>query len=302
MSTSKARRLVGFGVVAASVSALVASAAVATTPGSRTDVSYIGVDHRVLNNTYVAAHGSTSPVVIGGSTTVPSDATAVRLTVSVKGSAAGSLLVHPAGNPDGASGDTVSWTATKIGSGVISENIGTSNEITFVNQSTRPINITATITGYSTQVSAADVSGGGGSAGQVLTDDGHGGASWQTPSTVYDQSWPRSMLPSTPQPGYDLDLYLPAGSYLVDVTGTIERATADADVTCHLIDSGSGGGTVATARVAVDASAADESLSLQSVLTLPEAAYVGVNCFGSQAAWVLGYGITALQVGTVTPQ
>lgn len=72
-------------------------------------------------------------------------------------------------------------------SGVIEENIGLKNQITFDNASAASAVVTATVTGYSTQVTAGDVHGSGGAPGQVLTDTASG-PSWQSAGgTTYDQ-------------------------------------------------------------------------------------------------------------------
>jgi len=294
------RRAAAITLGTAATVAVIASAAVATTPGSTTDVAYIAVNHRVLNNTYVAAHGATSPVVIGGSTTVPTDATAVRLSVTVKGSAAGSLLIYPAGNLDGASGDTVSWTVAKSGAGIVSENVGTANEVTFVNTTGRPINITATLIGYSAQVSAGDISGQGGSAGQVLTNDGGGGASWQTPApaTVYDDGPASSSIPTTQQSGYPAYVPLPAGHYLVQATATVERYTNDATAQCQLVN-GETFAVVNTAWASVTGSAPDASISLQAVITTTgDYGGVGFRCTATAPGNLRNFTLTALQAGS----
>lgn len=160
-----------------------AFATVSTHSGSTTNVSFVTLTpaHKLLSNTAISANKSTSPVVIGGTTTVPSNATTVQLTVSAKGAAAGTLNFYPAGNPSGGSGQSLSWTAGATVSGTIQENVGMSGELTFANSSTGSVAVTAAIIGYSTQVTDGDISGVDGTSGQVLTNTGAGG-SWQNPS------------------------------------------------------------------------------------------------------------------------
>jgi hypothetical protein len=172
----------------------------------------------------IGANKTASYVVIGGASTVPSNATTVRINVTVKGAKNGTLNFYPAGNVAGGSGQTLSWTGGSSKSGTIEENVGLGNKVTFANSSLGSATVTATITGYSTQVTAGDVNGVGGSAGQVLTNDGSGGASWQTPTQtqqVQGQAFSSTSsgivnVGTSGPPGTQVDsVTVPAGTYWV---------------------------------------------------------------------------------------
>ena len=167
--------------------AVVAAVSVAATdavagPGGQntTSVSFVSLSpaKKLLTNTSIQANKTDSPVVIGASTTVPADATTVQLSISVTGTASGVLNFYPADDSSGGSGQFVEWAAHSTGTGIIQENPGQSGELTFYNVSSAAAKVTATITGYSTQVTAGDVNGSGGVAGQALINNGDGTASW----------------------------------------------------------------------------------------------------------------------------
>jgi hypothetical protein len=184
---ARSRRWPVPAAIAAAVAGIVGVAGASPTT-STSDVAFIPltVPHKVLSNTTIAANKTTSAVVIGGSTTVPSDATSVQLTVSAKGTKAGTLNFYPTGNLAGSSGQTLSYPA---GNGLVSttihENVGESGKLTVANAGAGSAVVTATISGYSTQVTAGDVNGVGGSGGQLLTNNGAGGASWTTQGQAY---------------------------------------------------------------------------------------------------------------------
>ena len=155
----------------------------AASPTSTTSVSFVALNpaHKVLSAATIAANKTSSPVVAGGATTVPTNATAVQLTVIAKGAAGGVLNFYPAQNVSGGSGQSLPYPS---GSGSVSttiqENIGQGDALTFANASSGSVVVTATITGYSTQVTAGTINGTGGTTGQVLTNTGTG-TSWQNP-------------------------------------------------------------------------------------------------------------------------
>ena len=167
--------------------AMIAGVAGASAPGNPADVTYISltVPHKVLSNTSIAKAATNSPVVIGASTTVPSDATSVQMTVAVKSTAAGTLAVFPTDNPGSSTADTIAFPAGNVVvSAQTKQSPGLSGKVSFKNNGTATATVTVTITGYSTQTTASNVSGSGGTAGQVLTNNGSGGASWQTVSAT----------------------------------------------------------------------------------------------------------------------
>jgi hypothetical protein len=172
---------VAVAAVAAAGALAVAGIAGAAPTSSTTDVAIVPLTlgHKVLSNVTISANKTTSPVVAGASTTVPTNATTVRLTVTAKGAKAGVLNFYPAGNLGGGSGQSLAYPAGTLVSTTIQENVGQSNELTFANAGTASVVVNATLTGYSTQVTAGDIGGTGGSNGQVLTNNGSGGAAWQ---------------------------------------------------------------------------------------------------------------------------
>lgn len=167
------------GVVLAS--AAVMGVAAASTPGNPADVTFIplSVPHKILSNVSIAKAATNSTAVNGGSTTVPTDATSVRMTVAVKSSAAGSLSVFPTDNAASTSADTISFAAGNVVTTQVTEQSpGLSGKVSFKNNGTATAVVTVTLTGYSTQTTASNISGSGGSSGQVLTNNGTGGAVW----------------------------------------------------------------------------------------------------------------------------
>jgi len=176
--------------------------------------------HALQTNTSVAANKSVTPVVSGGATTVPTDATRVQFAITVtKPTATGTLIAYPTDNAAAASG-SVAFTAGGTGTGTLTESVGLSNKVTFVNQSSGTILLTVKITGYSTEVRASDVSGTGGTSGQVLTNTG-AGASWQAPGHAYEQSVGVSQFTLNESSFTTVSsLTVPAGSYLVTWVAT----------------------------------------------------------------------------------
>src|SRR5439155_27199793 len=94
------------------------------------------------------ANGKISKVVIAGSTTVPSDAGAVQLSVSVANTkAAGSLTIVPTGNL-AATQTPLTWTKGQTGSTSLIIGVGTGNQVTITNVSAGGITLTVAITAY----------------------------------------------------------------------------------------------------------------------------------------------------------
>jgi len=134
--------------------------------------------HTVLNNMIFTSNKAATPVVIGGSTTVPTDAIRVQLSVTVsKGSAAGTLRVFPTGGTF-AEGASLSWAAGQTVSSTVTERVGLNNEVTFLNQSNGAVTVLAKLTGYRNVVDATDITADGGNPGDVLVNTGSG-AAWQ---------------------------------------------------------------------------------------------------------------------------
>jgi hypothetical protein len=179
----RVRQRVAVGAGIALVAAAMMGVAVASSPGNPADVTYIplSVPHKILSGTSIGHGAVKAAVVVGGSTTVPTDATSVQMTVAVKSTAAGSLSVFPTDHPSSSTADTINFPAGSVlVSQVSKQSPGLSSKVSFQNNGSGTAIVTVTITGYSTQTTASNISGAGGSAGQVLTNDGIGGASWQS--------------------------------------------------------------------------------------------------------------------------
>ena len=234
------RRALFAGALAIAVAATAgATGALAGGGGQNTtSVAFVNltVAKKVLNNASIAANKTVSATVIGGSTTVPTDATTVQLTVTASGTANGILNFYPAGNVGGGSGQFITWTAGHSGSGIIQENPGQVGQLTFYNVSNAAAHVTATITGYSTQVTAGDINGSGGSAGQALINNGDGTAGW---GSAAPGSYTHISLPTTHFTGLNFvqvaAVTVPAGDYNVTYTGVVTNSGASPDtIYCYI--------------------------------------------------------------------
>ena len=180
----RARRAVAVAVALLAAGGLGAGlTAASATPSphvTTTGVQFVALNPpvTVLNNKAIALNKSFSVIVIGGKTTVPTNATTVQLSVTAGGTAAGIVNIFPAGNPSGGSGQFMQWAAGSSQTQTIVENVGTRDELTFADN-TGAAKVTAVITGYSTQVADGDISPADGTAGQVLTNTGTG-VEWQS--------------------------------------------------------------------------------------------------------------------------
>lgn len=134
----------------------------------------------VATGASVAAGKTYVFVASGGTSTVPSNALVVELAVTVKGTKAGTVSFAPLGEPANASPTTVSWPAGGSGAGTVRVNVGSSNKVVVTNSSAANATLGVKITGYSTLVAAAGISGVGGGDGQVLTNKGDGTVGWET--------------------------------------------------------------------------------------------------------------------------
>lgn len=123
-----------------------------------------------------------SAIAIGGATTVPTNATAVKMSVTVKSTAAGVLIVYPTGDQTAPGSQNVFYGAgtTNV---KIQGTVGVKDEITFHNGSLASATVTVTDVGYSTQLTATNIAPDGGSPGQVLTNTG-GGTAWSNSGQV----------------------------------------------------------------------------------------------------------------------
>lgn len=136
----------------------------------------------VATGAYVGPGKTYLFVASGGATTVPTNALVVQLVITVKGTGGGTLSFAPLGDPASASPTKVGWNAGGTGAGTVKVNIGVSNKVVVTNSSPAAATVGIRINGYSTQATAAGISGSGGTAGQVLTNNGDGTVDWRTPA------------------------------------------------------------------------------------------------------------------------
>jgi hypothetical protein len=323
-------------LVAATVAlaaAVLSGAALASTPGHPADVTFIplSVPHKILSGASIAKGATNSVVVNGAATTVPTDATSVQLTVAVKSTAAGSLSVFPTDNPGSSSADTIAFPAGNVlVSAVSKQSPGLASKVSFKNNGTATATVTVTITGYSTQTTASNVSGSGGTAGQVLTDTGNGaawqnlppadaahfsgaggaagqvltntgsGATWSPATRAYGtaNNFTSNALSNS---AYHTvaSVTVPAGAYHVTFNATLSGSSASQDYTgCYLNTP-----TTTASEVFGSTSSANSQniISMQSLVNLSSGGTVGVQCIDSLGAATVYYPtLVAISVGSVT--
>lgn len=301
------RRLVALGsIMALAGVALVASAGAAPTTDT-TAVAFVDIPAKqIWGNNSINPNKGESVTVIGGTTTVPTNATTVRLLVTVKGAAAGTLKFYPAGNEAGGAGHTLSWAAGGTNTGTTAENVGMSNKLTVFNTSTKPAVVTIKITGYSTQVTAGGINGSGGSAGQVLTNNGVGGATWEG-ITADDVTG----LPNNAYRGAGggvgftgsfvtvVQVTVPAGNYAVHFTGEFENATGSPNTArCQLMSPGNQ--LMALTRGTAMANFQSESIALVGLGRTTTGGNYRVECRSGQNLFgsMFDGSLVAVQVGT----
>jgi hypothetical protein len=226
--------VVGTALLATTVMSVgVTLVAQAQGPESTTDVNFVtlATPYPLFANKTITSASPYSIAVIGGKTPVPSDATTVDLDVQAGGTTGGQMEFYPAGDLANSSGELLSWPAGGTNSAEIQVNVGTKNEVSFAttaheggplsgaspNATTVSAQATATILGYSTQVTDGDVSGLDGNAGQVLTNNGTGAAWENLPTTTAYASHATGVNLSEDDVTVD-SLTVPAGSYVVTVT------------------------------------------------------------------------------------
>jgi hypothetical protein len=158
------------------------TAAMATSGTTDVAITPLTPARAVTGGALVAAGKVYSFVASGGSTTVPSDAMAVQLAITVKGSGGGTLEFSPLGDADHESTEQVSWPAGGSGSGTVRVNLGQSDKVAITNSSSATAVVGVKITGYSTQITAASIASAGGLPGQVLSIDSANKVKWADPT------------------------------------------------------------------------------------------------------------------------
>jgi hypothetical protein len=116
-----------------------------------------------------------SAIAIGGATTVPTNATAVKMSLSVKSTAGGVLVVFPAGDPTAPDSQNVSYAAGTTNVTIVGT-VGVKDEVTFHNAGSASATVTVKDVGYSTQLTATNIAPDGGSPGDALVNTGDGAA------------------------------------------------------------------------------------------------------------------------------
>jgi hypothetical protein len=316
-------------------------AADASGGGSTTDVHFLSLapPFKLFTNHAFAANSSFSAVVIGGSTTVPSNATTVELDLTAGGASSGVMNIVPAG-ASGGSGQFLEWGAGSSNSQTIEENVGTKDELTFALQG-GAAKATATIIGYSTQVTDGDISGldgntgqvltdngsgaswenpsvgsggisgAGGSAGQVLTNNGSGGAVWQgssvDPATGWTQASGGGIPIETGSPTNETtvaSVTLPAGSYYLSFDGTVTAGATSTSVSCEIWSPQAG--TIDGSELSV-AAGQDSTMAIQGLSTSAAGTFT-VRCEAGASEVQVGFGnfptfdAIAVSSQSVTPQ
>jgi hypothetical protein len=295
------RRRVGLGVIAVLIGGVVAGLALADagTPPSSGYVSMSAVS--ILSNASVGAGGSVSRTALGGSTTVPSIATAVRLSVTAGGAQAGKLKIYPAGDPTAGGAANVSWKAGGSTTATVREDVGTNDQVTFNNTSASSATVTATITGYSTQITATNIAPDGGASGQVLTNLGTR-TGWHTAGQSYEQAAGFDIVRLSSSAATTVaSVTVPAGSYLVTFTSTTSDAvsTSPNDFRCDLLSPS--GTTDAQMFGMNDTTVPQSTVSGQGLISTATGGTIAVQCVDSFSNIQVTYPVlVATTEGTVS--
>lgn len=274
---------------------------------STTNVTFVSLSPaKPILSAAIGAHKTSSPVVIGGATTVPADATTVELVVTAKGASVGTLEFYPAKNTAGGSGQTLPYPGSNVvASTTIQENVGQSGQLTILNDGIGSAAVTAKIIGYSTQVTAGDINGVGGTTGQVLTNTG-AGAAWTDPggpSSSYFNSSYQSLPASGPVTVGTL--YLPQGYYQLSATMTLFNgpyAYCSLVTPSNGVDYAYGNAPGLVTTPSGTATVLNASLALQGLVYSPGET-VSVNCgdvSGGHGGDVYNTSIIATRVNSAT--
>jgi len=296
----------GVLAIGIAVGGLVAGAVAIASPSSpnTTDVSFVELTpaKALATNVYIGAHATNSYLVIGGTATVPSDATTVQLTVVASGNTAGSLDIFPTGNP--ARVVHLPYTQDPVDS-VVPMNVGMGDKVSFTNDAAKAGKLTVKIIGYSTQVTADGINGSGGSNGQVLTNNGQGAAEWREPRApdlpaiyAFDNGFGAITLDASNK--LIGSVSVPAGSYVVNASLTAANSVANSDyVTCQV---GAPDGTQ-LARARSTPGLGWDSMSITRVVTTATGGPIRLACTttASGTNTVVAYASISAIAGDSTP-
>ncbi|MGN6723933.1 MAG: hypothetical protein ACTHJM_15090 [Marmoricola sp.] len=293
------RRPLGLAAIAALVVGMLAGVAGASGSTTSATIVPLAPAKKVTSNVTIAAHKSYSVVVIGGTTTVPSNATTVALSVTAKGAAGGVVDLFPT-QDSAAQQETVAYPAGP-GSATVAtaSNPGQSGEVTFYNNGTGSVLLNATLTGYSTQVTAGDISAADGSAGQVLTADGNGGAAWQPVAPSFGGGGQRTLDQlNSSSPTTIASVNVPAGTYAVNAAAMAYSGNGQSITAyCQLMSPEGAAVQVVYVTTTADASIANTGIITTTGGDILEQCY-GYGFVGEAYA---GYAnITAVKVGSAT--
>jgi len=287
-------------VVAAAVATVAAAVGALLVGVPSAQASIVAIAPKVIaSNVAMSGHDILALVVSGGSTTVPTDATRVQFAVSVTGATAnGTVSSNPTATYPG-SGDLVHYSSSGTGSGTIVERVGLSNQVTFHNNGANAITITIKITGYSTEVRASDVSGAGGSPGQVLTNTG-AGAAWQTVSKTYT-GYADGVTAQGLSFVETASVTVPAGTYVV--TGrTVPHNFDSTNQPTRCDIQSSDGQDVDDSYMGVDAGADGEIVNLATITIATNGTTVDLQCITNATSMLYQRSrIVATLVGAVNP-
>jgi len=302
LSRSPRRRQLITLVVGAAVGGVVMANFAGANPATTdtTDVAFVAIPAKqVMGNNSIPAGKAESAVVIGGASTVPSNATTVQLLVTVRGTKAGTIKLYPAGNPAGTSGDTLSWPAGGTSTATFAENVGMSNKVSVENGSLGAAIVTLKIIGYSTQVTAGGINGSGGSAGQALVNNGTGGVAWGEPGRAYS-SYQAASQSITFAGAFMRTVNVPAGAYVLSFNATVVGSGTPDFAHCWLFTPN--GLTIVNGDAAVGAQVPRSSIAMQGVVTLNAGGQLSAYCWSQsgQPMSMINASLIAQSVGTVS--
>lgn len=302
LPASPRRRHLITGAVGAAVGGVLVATFAGANPATTdtTDVAFVSIPAKqVMGNNSIAAGKVESAVVIGGTTTVPSNATTVQLLVTVRGTKDGTLKLYPAGNPAGTSGDTLSWPAGGTATTTMAENVGMSNKVSVENGSLAAAIVTVKITGYSTQVTAGGINGSGGSAGQALVNNGAGGVVWGEPGRAYS-SYQAASQNITFAGAVMRTVNVPPGAYVLRFNGTVVGSGTPDFAHCWLYTKNFS--TIVNGDAAVGSSAPRSTVAMQGVVTLASGGDLHAFCWSQngQPMSMANASLIAQRVGAVT--